>query len=160
LDAAPPLGDLEAKKGENTMSSSSVSKGAISLLVVSLAMITAFAQYRRGSMQAPRYDPATETTIKGVVDELTRMRGQMGWGGTHLTLKTDSETINVHVGPSDFIAKQGFTFAIGDRIEVTGSKVKYNDSDALIAREIKKDGKVLTLRDTNGIPAWSRRKPN
>jgi hypothetical protein len=38
---------------------------------------------------------------------------------------------------------------------VTGSKVKYDGGDALVAREIKKGDKVLTLRDEKGNPAWS-----
>ena len=47
--------------------------------------------------------------------------------------------------------------AKGDQIEVIGSKIKYQDADALIAREVKKAGKVLTLRHARGFPVWSRR---
>jgi hypothetical protein len=33
--------------------------------------------------------------------------------------------------------------------------VKIEGADALIAREVKKGGKTLTLRDAQGVPAWS-----
>jgi hypothetical protein len=44
----------------------------------------------------------------------------------------------------------------GDQIEVIGSKVKYQGADALVAREVRKGGKALTLRNVQGIPQWSR----
>jgi hypothetical protein len=72
-----------------------------------------------------------------------------------LIVKTDKETLEVHLGPTAFLEKEKFTFAKGDQIEVTGSKVKIEGADALIAREVKKGGKTLTLRDAQGVPAWS-----
>ena len=75
--------------------------------------------------------------------------------GTHLLLKTDSGTLEVHVGPSGYITEKQFSFAKGDAIEVIGSKVMIQDKDALIAREIIKDGKTLVLRNAQGIPQWS-----
>ena len=50
-----------------------------------------------------------------------------------------------------------FALAKDDQIEVTGSRVKYGDSDAIIAREIRKGSTVLTLRDEKGIPEWGMR---
>jgi len=79
-----------------------------------------------------------------------------GWMGTHLMLKTASETMEVHVGPSAYIAQQHFAFAKGDAVELVGSKVTIGNKPALIAREIKKDGKTLVLRNPQGIPLWSR----
>ena len=72
-----------------------------------------------------------------------------------MILKTDKETLEVRLGPTTFLEKEKFTFAKGDQIEVTGSKVKIEGADALIAREVKKGGKTLTLRDAQGVPAWS-----
>jgi DNA/RNA endonuclease YhcR with UshA esterase domain len=104
----------------------------------------------------PNYDRSTEITVTGTVEQVRQLTQGSGWGGTHLTLKTDNGTLDVHLGPSSFLAGQHFSFATGDRIEVTGSKVKVDGTDALLAREVRKDGKVLTLRDPNGIPKWSR----
>ena len=124
---------------------------AVCALAVSLASLT-FAQARGG---ARLYDPATEITIQGTVESVTSVEGRRGWSGTHLQLKSGDQKYDIHVGPSAFIAKSGFTFSAGDQVEVVGSKVRLNDADALIARQITKDGKILTLRDKQGIPAWS-----
>ena len=87
--------------------------------------------------------------------QMGQMQG-MGHMGLHLVLKTDKETLTVLVGPSSFVKEKNFTFAKGDQVEVTGSKVKYNDTDAVIARAIKKGDKTLTLRDEKGVPEWSK----
>jgi hypothetical protein len=109
--------------------------------------------------QAPRYDPAAEVSLQGVVQEIKAIENWMGMrnqSGTHLVLKTARETIEVHLGPTSYVTAQGVTFAAGDRIEVIGSRVKYEDADAIIAREVKKGEQTLTLRDARGIPRWSR----
>ena len=128
------------------------------ILVSLLTMTFAFAQGQAGQRKGvPRYDAATEATVTGIVREVKQVTGYPRWNGTHLTLDTDAGTFDVHVGPSAFLAEKGFALAMGDQIEVTGSKVKYGAADALIAREVKKGGKVLTLRDAKGFPVWSRR---
>ena len=132
----------------------------ISLATVLMSFLTVtfvFAQRTDQRRGQPRYDPATEATVTGIVQEVKQVSGSMGWGGTHLILDTDAGAFDVHVGPSAFLAEKGFSFAKGDRIEVTGSKVKYEAADALIAREVKKGDKVLTLRNAKGFPVWSRR---
>jgi hypothetical protein len=113
---------------------------------------------RHGGMKMAPYDVSTETTITGTVQDI--LHPQMGrMNGTHLLVKTESETIEVHVGPSDFVANAGFTFAKGDSVQVLGSKVTIDGKEALIAREVTRDGKTLTLRDKTGRPMWAGRKP-
>jgi hypothetical protein len=94
--------------------------------------------------------------MNGSVEEVKQVSGPRGRAGTHLSLKTDQETIDVHVGPSWFLTHNMISFDKGDQIEVTGSKVKFENSAVLIAREIKKGEKTITLRNAQGIPAWSR----
>ena len=76
-----------------------------------------------GSHKSMRmYDAATETHFKGTIEAVTQMmRGQMM--GTHLTLKKGEGNREIMLGPSKFITSKGFSFAKGDSIEVTGSKV-------------------------------------
>lgn len=101
------------------------------------------------------YDPSTETAVKGTVEQVKQVSGRHGWNGTHLVLKTESGTMAVHVGPSSYLTAQGFSFAQGDEVQVLGSKLKFADSEALIAREIKRGNKTLVLRDAQGVPRWS-----
>jgi len=131
-------------------------------LLATLTVPAAWAQQQQGPGKGmPRYDPATEVTVKGTVEEVTEHTGPMGWTGTHLVLKTEKETLEVHVGPSAFLAEKGFAFTQGDEVEVTGSRMKYEGEEALLARTVKKGEKNLTLRNAQGIPQWSkgRRRP-
>jgi DNA/RNA endonuclease YhcR with UshA esterase domain len=102
-----------------------------------------------------KYDPSTEVTVKGTVEEVQGGSNPMSQGGmmgskkgmgrmgTHLVLKTQDGTLTVIVGPSRFIADKGFSFAKDDQIEVTGSKLKYQGKDEILAREIKKGDKLV-----------------
>ena len=121
------------------------------------------------SMHGPLYDPASETTVKGTVKEVQQLTGRpvvgptgtmgstcpRGWSGTHLTLLTDQGALIVHVGPTAYLASKNFSISKGDDLTITGSKMQYQGSDFLIAREITKGGQVPILRDTKGFPLWS-----
>ena len=130
-------------------------------LIGLLALPLVYAQRGPGSgQQARMYNPANETTVKGTVTEVKTTTGRHGWSGTHLILKTDARTFEVHLGPAPFLKEQGFSFAKGDQIEVTGATAQVGGSEALIAREVRKGDKTLVLRDAKGIPKWSRgRRP-
>lgn len=106
--------------------------------------------------RSPMYDTATETTVNGTVEAVNVITGRRGWGGTHLQLTTGDGMLDVHVGPAWYLTKQGFAIAKGDQLTVTGSKIQYNNADALLARTIKKGDSEITLRNAQGIPAWSR----
>ncbi len=129
-------------------------------LIVALSMIsgpTALAQPPRGM---PRYDPSTETRVAGTVQDVIQPQRGRGWyrTGTHLMVKSGDEILDVHLGPSSYISSQGFTFAKGDSVEILGSKVVVDGKNAIIAREVTKDGKKLTLRDSTGRPMWAGRR--
>lgn len=108
-----------------------------------------------GRHSVRRYNPATEVRETGTVESVRQAGGNRGWTGTHILLKTEKEDLDVHVGPTEYLAESGFTFAKGDHIEVLGSRVRVGATDALLAREVQKEGKTLVLRDGNGIPKWS-----
>ncbi len=127
----------------------------LTLLLLVAAATYSFGQASQGMPH--RYDPATETTVTGTVEEVLHPSGPNGMIGTHVNLKTDSGVLEVHIGPEAFISKQGFTIEKGDTLTVIGSKQVIGGKDALIAKEVKKGDKVLTLRDANGFPKWSRR---
>jgi DNA/RNA endonuclease YhcR with UshA esterase domain len=132
----------------------------ILLTMMFLAVVATPMGLAQGGMgqrrQVPKYNPSTEVTVKGTVGEVKEVTGRRGWAGTHLTLKTENETLDVHLGPASFLAEKKFKLAKGDQIEVTGSKIKYEGADALLAREVKKGNQTLTLRNAQGIPQWSR----
>jgi hypothetical protein len=123
----------------------------------------AFSQeVKRGA--ASFYNPNTETTIKGTVEQVktaflpgggfTQQAEGKFSGPIYLNLKADSGMLKVVLGPSWFLESKGFKFATGDQVEVTGSK--FHDQDTIIAREVKRGDQVLVLRNAQGIPEWSR----
>ena len=81
--------------------------------------------------------------------------------GLHVILKTDKGSLDVHLGPTDYWKKNGFELTKGDSIQVIGSKIKVDDTEFIIAREVKKDDKVVTLRNAQGFPPGpvGRRSP-
>ncbi len=102
------------------------------------------------------YNPQTVTTIKGVVEAVEQITPVKGMSyGIHLKVKTDAETLPVHLGPAWFIERQDIKIEKGDTIEVLGSKITYNNAPAIIAAQVTKGETVLTLRDNNGIPVWA-----
>jgi hypothetical protein len=109
-----------------------------------------------GGSYGRMFNPQTVETLSGGVVEVTKFTPAQGMSyGVHLTLKTDKETIPVHLGPGWYVEKQGVTLAAGDKVQVTGSRITYQGKPAIIAAEVKKGDQVLKLRDTNGIPAWA-----
>jgi hypothetical protein len=73
-----------------------------------------------------------------------------------VTLKTATETVEVHLGPSAYLADKKVQLAKGDAVQISGSRVTIGDESVLLAREIKKGDQTWTLRDTSGRPLWRR----
>jgi hypothetical protein len=109
-----------------------------------------------GSAYNRMYDPKTVETIKGEVlsvDQVTPAKGMRA--GIHLMVKTDKDTISVHLGPSWYIENQDVKILPKDTLEITGSRITFQGKPALIASEVKKGEEILKLRDENGVPLWS-----
>jgi hypothetical protein len=110
---------------------------------------------------SPRYDVATEATVTGTVESVELIagggRGRRGFGGTHITLKTGTETLEVHLGPTAFLNEKKVAIAKGDTLVVVGSRVAVDDERVFIAKEVKKGDRLWTLRDAAGLPLWRGR---
>jgi pyruvate/2-oxoglutarate/acetoin dehydrogenase E1 component len=121
--------------------------------ILSLA-VPAFSQ-AAPKQAAPKYDPATETTFKGIVEELKIVPPTGGKPIAYLVLK-DSTDPAIFLCPKKFLDDIGVVFKADDPIQITGSKIKQNGSDLTLAREVTKmnGGETLTLRFKDGRPAW------
>ncbi len=109
-----------------------------------------------GSPYQRMYDPVTVEAVSGIVESVNRITPVKGmYSGIHLTLKTDKETIDVHLGPEWYIERQDVKLEKGDKIEVRGSRITFNGKPAIIAAELKKGENTLILRDSAGIPVWA-----
>ncbi len=133
------------------------SKALFAGVIVLLVTATALWGQKSASL-GPKYNLANETTIKGTVEDLKVVPGAME--GIHLVVKTDTETLLVHVAPEKFLKEMDSQFAKGDQVEVVGSKIKAEDgTDELLARQIVKSGNQLLLRDKKGTPIWALWSP-
>ena len=109
-----------------------------------------------GPATGPMYDPDTVTTLRGAASAVTVVPARAGLtGGMHFTLQTEGQTMDVHLGPTWFLQREGVEIAKGDSVEVTGSVIDSDGKSFLIARDLKKGQKVLKLRDEQGFPAWA-----
>lgn len=109
-----------------------------------------------GTPYGRMYNPQTVETISGEivsVDKVTPAKGMAP--GVHATVKTDKETISVHLGPGWYVENQDVKLAPTDRIQVKGSRVAFDGKPAIIAAEVQKGDDVLVLRDASGYPVWS-----
>ena len=87
------------------------------------------------------------------MDTITPMEGMSI--GVHLMVKTDKETISVHLGPAWHIPRQDMKIVPGEKVEISGSRITFQGQPAIIATEVKKGTEILKLRDENGFPVWS-----
>jgi hypothetical protein len=100
------------------------------------------------------YDPATVQTVVGEIvgiEQVSCGRGRAT--GVHVSLRTATETVMVHLGPSWFLEGK-VQLREGDRLEVRGSRVMLDGAPAVIAAELRRGDATLQLRDARGLPAW------
>lgn len=137
---------------------------AVTALLGILAAPAAYGQRGRGggngwgadSQYNRLYDPKTVETVSGEVIAVNHITPTNGMSyGVHLELKTEKETVSVHLGPGWFIENQDITIEPKDKVEIKGSRVMFDGKPAIIAAEVKKNDHVLKLRDQNGIPVWA-----
>jgi hypothetical protein len=109
-----------------------------------------------GTQYSRMYDTKAVDTITGEVTSVDRITPAKGMsGGIHMNVKTDKETISVHLGPSWYLENQDVKIEAKDKVEVKGSKITFGGKPAIIAAEVKKGDEVLKLRDDSGFPVWS-----
>jgi triacylglycerol esterase/lipase EstA (alpha/beta hydrolase family) len=102
----------------------------------------------------PKYDATAETKLKGVVEELKFVPPAGGKPVAYLVVKSGADSVSVFLGPKSFLESMGASFKAGEAVEVTGSKVKQDGADVILAREVAKGDDNLTLRFKDGKPAW------
>lgn len=127
------------------------------VLIVVLSLCVLVAPVFGGQKPAvPKYDPATEVTLKGTVDEVRDRECPVSGGtGAHIILRfSGDKTIEVHLAASKFVKTYDLTFNKGDQIEVTGSKVIFEGVETIFAREVKRGNDTFVFRDKQGNPVW------
>lgn len=104
---------------------------------------------------APKYDKAAEAKLTVVVDDVKVVTAANGQQRIYLIAKDGTETLEIYVAPKAFLDDMSTAFATGDKLEITGSKVKQENTNLMLAREVVSGNNTLVLRDKAGEPVWS-----
>lgn len=101
---------------------------------------------------ADLYDPAREVTVKGIVGEERDVTCPVSEGEveSHLMLKTDEGTVQLHLAPGRIMRSHQLHFAAGDPITVVGSQVRIFGKDGIIVRNITRGNEEFVFRDRAG----------
>ncbi|MGB9103335.1 MAG: hypothetical protein WCC59_01140 [Terriglobales bacterium] len=131
---------------------------AKSVAVVCLAamfLLAPLVMAQNAAAQAPKYDVAKEVTVKGTVDEVKEVPNPKGQVGIYLMVKSGADTLEVRLCPNSFLKEFEVAFKKGDQLTITGSKVKVDEKDVILAREIEFGNNKIVLRDKEGVPVWT-----
>jgi hypothetical protein len=118
---------------------------SVAALIVLPAFMAANAQ-----MPALLYDKSSEVKVTGIVNEVKIAADN----NVHLMLTSGKGSLDVMLATEKFLKEMEITFAKGDAIEVLGSQLKSAGAEILLAREVNRNGDVMTMRDEQGKPVW------
>ena len=123
------------------------------LFIFAAVLLAVPAVWAQGAKSGPKYDVANEVKIKGVVEEVREIPGDLE--GTHLVVKTDTKTVLVYAAPGAFLKEIDTAFNKGDQVDVVGAKAPNAAEETIMAREITVGSNTFTLRDDKGVPVWA-----
>jgi hypothetical protein len=132
--------------------------GRILFLAVAIASISLTTSLPTVAVQkagSPKYDLQSETKMSGTVDEIRLPPKGSEKEAAHLMIKIGADMVDVYLCPKSFLDDMGMSLSKGDEIALTGSKVKAEGADLILAREVVKGNDTVVLRDGKGDPVWS-----
>jgi hypothetical protein len=101
------------------------------------------------------YDSSTQQTVNGwVVSGREFQCPVSGALGSHITMKTESGTIEVHLAPASFIKQYEINIRKDDNVTVVGSRIMFEGKPALIAKSVVIGRDTYNFRDPKGRPLW------
>ena len=129
----------------------------IQTLVVSVVLCLAVETASPRDLPDPRgsFDPRDVVTVVGTVARVGLVP-RAGGGGRDVTLvlRTDIEDeIAVAVAPRLAVKRKGLRLRSGDEVQVTGWQIA-RGKPALVAAEIRIEGRLFVFRDRYGHPLW------
>jgi len=102
------------------------------------------------------YDPGNVITLDGTVNAIEEFVPPRGMSnGMHLVLATKDAKRTILLGPSWYIEHQDTDLAVGDAVQVVGSRQTLDGQEVVIAKTVMKGNQLLRLRDDDGVPLWA-----
>lgn len=102
------------------------------------------------------YNTKSVVTIRGRVNGLHLAPPMEGMGNaiTLLVRGADGVTWHIDVGPEWYVNNQRTRIEVRNDVQVTGSRVRVEGKDLILAEQIVKGKSVLSLRRPSGRPYW------
>jgi hypothetical protein len=129
---------------------------ALSVSAFALAMFAPILASNAPGSKAnePAYNPATMVDLQGIITAVRQVPAGSQLKGVHLTLKSKAASVDVYLAPADFLKIFKTNFPVGYDVRVLGSKVKFANSDVILANELNIGVTAIILRDGSGAPGW------
>lgn len=116
---------------------------------------TALAQNNQPLHENYQYEVSRQVNVRGIVQEVREYQCPVSdTVGTHITLKQDVGSIEVHLAPASFLKKYEIEIRKGDQVEIQGSKIIFEGKPALLAKVVADDNVTFAFRDSSGKPLW------
>ena len=96
------------------------------------------------------YNVLKERMFEGIVAS----KGHIIEGLMYFPLKTANTTMEVQIGPKEFVDRSGFKLNVGETVTVIGMPLIENERQVVLAREVSSMNAVLVVRDRFGLPLW------
>lgn len=101
------------------------------------------------------FDPQNMVELMGKVLEFVNSQEKKDEiRGAALILETKDEEVPIHLGPTWYMDHQPHQFKQGDKIQVTGSKTRFKETEIIVATKIQRGNMEMILRDEEGNPVW------
>ncbi len=100
------------------------------------------------SINSPHFIEGTIARI----DTVTPMN-DMSYG-IMIAVNDGMEEHVVHLGPAWYMLFQDLNLSVNERVEVRGARASFGGNVFIMAIEVRRDNRILHLRDEDGVPNW------
>jgi hypothetical protein len=97
------------------------------------------------------YRQSDEISVSGVVSSVPARSAKSTVNGSHLTLATSLGTVDVSLGPWAMFGPNHLSLSAGDEVSIKGVLTTVNQKQILLARTVKADGQVYSIRNEHGV---------
>jgi hypothetical protein len=129
--------------------------GVLVLLLLAIASNVMSQEKNTPPHASYTYDQAKQQTTRGWVVETKDFQCPVsGTMGSHITVKTETGNIEVHLAPASFMKQYKINIRKDDNVTIIGSRIMFDGKPALIAKSVAIGRETYNFRDPSGIPLW------
>jgi len=99
-----------------------------------------------------RYEVQSETTLKGIVQNVISTPTAGLLAGVHLMLSTSSGTVDACLGPFAPRGKNPVSVSTGESVQVVGVMMTVRGKQVFITRTVSAGSQTYIIRNQNGFP--------